>query len=202
MTPPILRPEHITALAMFAFASSITPGPNNMMLMASGANFGFRRTLPHWAGVVIGFSLLCLTVGLGLGQLFTAYPILHEVLKWVGAIYLVWLAWKIGSSKGLKNGESAGKPMSFLGAVAFQAVNVKAWMMAVGLASTYVPNEGYLPNLLIGCLVFAAINAPCVATWLSFGIALRKVLEKPAALKAFNLTMAALLIASLYTVFF
>ncbi len=202
MTLPILSPDHLTALALFAFASSITPGPNNMMLLASGANFGLKRTVPHWTGVVIGFSALCLAVGLGLGGLFAAYPVLHEILKWGGALYLVWLAWKIGSSREIAAGKTTGKPMTFVGAVAFQAVNVKAWAMALGLAATYVPSDGYLGNLLVGCLVFAAINAPCVACWLCFGIGLRRFLDRPAALRAFNLTMAALLILSLYPVFF
>jgi threonine/homoserine/homoserine lactone efflux protein len=202
MTLPILEPEHFAALSLFAFASSITPGPNNMMLLASGANFGLKRTLPHWLGVVFGFSGLCLAVGLGLGGLFAAYPMLHTILKWGGAAYLVWLAWKIGSSRQIAAGKASGKPMTFLAAVAFQAINVKAWAMALGLAATYVPAEGYIGNLLIGCLVFAVINAPCVACWLSFGIALRRFLDRPAALRAFNITMAALLLLSLYPVFF
>jgi threonine/homoserine/homoserine lactone efflux protein len=202
--PPleILRPDLFAALALFAFASSITPGPNNMMLMASGANFGLRRSLPHWAGVVVGFTALLLATGLGLGALFAAFPVLHEVLKWAGAAYLVWLAYKIGFSRKLSGGGSSGKPMSFLGAVAFQAVNAKAWTMAIGAATAYVPAGNYFGNLIVASLVFAAVNAPCIACWLTFGIAMRRFLDDPKVLRVFNLAMAALLIASLVPLFF
>jgi threonine/homoserine/homoserine lactone efflux protein len=197
----ILRPDAFAALALFAFASSITPGPNNMMLMASGANFGWKRTLPHWLGVVCGFTALLLATGFGLGALFVAFPVLHEILKWAGAAYLLWLAFKIGSSSKLSSGASTGKPMTFLAAVAFQAVNVKAWSMAVGAATAYVPPGNYFGNLVVASVVFAAVNAPCVASWLGFGIAMRRFLDKPKVLRAFNLVMAALLVASLIPVF-
>lgn len=201
---PILRPDLLTALCLFAFASSITPGPNNMMLMASGANFGLRRTLPHWAGVAGGFSTLLLACGFGLGGLFTAVPILHEVLRWAGAAYLVYLAVKIGTSKSLssaKSGEAASRPMTFRGAFAFQAVNVKAWAMALGAVTTYIPAQGYVGNLLIATAVFVLINIPCVGLWLGCGVALKRFLDRPAILRAFNITMAVLLIASLYPLF-
>jgi threonine/homoserine/homoserine lactone efflux protein len=199
---PILRPDLFAALVLFAFASSITPGPNNMMLMASGANFGLRRTLPHWAGVVVGFTLLLLAAGFGLGGLFTAYPVLHEILKWVGAAYLVFLAVKIASAGSLNaKGGPPSKPMTFLAAVTFQAVNVKAWAMALGAATTYVPAEHYIANLLVVIAVFVAVNAPSVALWLGCGVALKRYLDNPVILRVFNITMALLLIASLYPLF-
>ncbi len=200
---PIFRPELFAALCLFAFASSVTPGPNNMMLMASGANFGLRRTLPHWAGVAGGFATLLLACGFGLGGLFTAFPILHEVLKWAGAAYLVYLAVKIATSKGLSTGKAgeASKPMTFWGAFAFQAVNVKAWAMALGGVTTYVPAEHYIGNLLVAVVVFVVINIPCVGLWLSCGLVLKRFLDRPAILRAFNLVMALLLIASLYPLF-
>ncbi len=200
-TLEIFEPKLFAALCLFAFASSITPGPNNMMLMASGANFGWKRTFPHWLGVVTGFSIMIVGCGLGLGGLFTAFPVLHEILKWVGAAYLVWLAYKVGSSKKLSGGGSSGKPMSFLAAVAFQAVNPKAWAMALTAVTVYLPPQNYLANLMIATAVFAGINAPCVACWLSFGIGMRRFLENPKALQAFNIVMALLLIASLIPMF-
>ena len=199
---PILRPELLMALVLFAFASSITPGPNNLMLMASGTNFGWRRTLPHWCGIVAGFTVLLLACGLGLGGLFTAYPVLHEVLKWAGAAYLVYLAIKIATSTSLKAKDgAAGRPMTFLQGAAFQFVNVKAFAMAVTAATTYIPAEHYVGNLLVLIVVFIFVNAPSQLVWLSFGVVLKQFLEKPANLRAFNILMALLLIASLYPLF-
>ena len=199
---PIFRPELFTALVLFAFASSITPGPNNMMLLASGANFGLRRTLPHWAGVVAGFTGLILACGLGLGGLFAAYPLLHEILKWAGAAYLLYLAFKVATAKSLSpsKGEAA-RPMTFLGAVAFQLVNVKAWAMALTTTTTYVPSEHYIPKLLVAIAVFIAVNPACMIFWLGGGVMLRRFLERPAVLRTFNIVMAVLLVASLYPLF-
>lgn len=191
-------PELLAALAVFAFASSATPGPNNLMLMASGANFGMRRTGPHFAGVVIGFCLLIFCVGVGLGGLFTAYPLLRQVLTVAGLVYLLYLAWKLATAKGIGAKESAGKPMGFWQAVAFQWVNPKAWAMALTAVTTLLPRQNSLADLGVASLVFAAINAPCVASWAGFGLALRRYLDRPRVLKAFNLTMAALLLASMY----
>jgi threonine/homoserine/homoserine lactone efflux protein len=195
---PSLTPDLLGALSVFAFVGSITPGPNNTMLMVSGANFGFRATGPHLMGVAVGFFILVLTVGLGLGGLFRAYPALHRVLTVVGAAYLLWLAWKIGSSATIGHGEGAPpRPQTFLQAVAFQWVNPKAWAMALGAVTAYAPQQGYIANVIAISLVFTAINLPCVASWAGFGVALRRWLDRPRILKAFNLTMAALLVASL-----
>ncbi len=200
---PIFQPDIFTALLLFAFASSITPGPNNMMVMASGANFGLRRTLPHWAGVAVGFFGLLLACGLGLGGLFTAYPVLHEILKWAGAVYLVYLAFKIATTRSLstaKNG-AAAKPITFMAAVAFQLVNVKAWAMALGATTTYIPVQNYLGNLLVAAMVFLAVNIPCVGMWLTSGVVLKRYLERPVVLRAFNIIMAIMLLTSLFPLF-
>lgn len=195
---PSLTPDLIGALAVFALASSITPGPNNTMLMVSGANFGFRATRAHLLGVSAGFLILVLAVGLGLGGLFQAYPPAHDVLTVVGALYLLWLAWKIGRSKTIGGSTAeAARPQTFWQAVAFQWVNPKAWAMALGAVTAYAPRQGYVANVLVIALVFAAINLPCLASWTGFGVGLRRVLDRPRVLRAFNLTMAALLVASL-----
>jgi threonine/homoserine/homoserine lactone efflux protein len=197
---PQIPPEMLAALALFAFVSSITPGPNNTMLMASGANFGFRRTLPHLIGVNLGFFALALGAGLALGGVFAAYPALHGVLKAVGAAYLLYLAWKIAISGEVKGGEGAGRPQTFWQAAAFQWVNPKAWAMALGGVTAYAPPENYAANVVLVAAVFTVVNLPCVASWTGFGLALRGVLGTPARLRAFNWTMAALLVLSLIPV--
>jgi threonine/homoserine/homoserine lactone efflux protein len=135
--------ETILAFSLFAFVTSVTPGPNNLMLLASGVNFGFRRTIPHIFGISTGFLVLVLAVGFGLGEVFIRVPIAYQILKWVGAAYLLYLAWNIANSgpPGEGSGEqvSCAKPMSFWGAAAFQWVNPKAWVMAIGAFSTYAP---------------------------------------------------------------
>lgn len=195
-----LTPELLAALALFAFVSSITPGPNNTMLMASGANFGFRASIPHMIGVSGGFLLLVVAVGLGLGGLFAAYPELHDVLAVAGGLYLLWLAWKIATSSGLGMGETGARPQTFLQAAAFQWVNPKAWAMALGAVTAYAPRDGYVANILVVSVIFTAINLPCVASWTGFGVGLRRFLDRPAVLRAFNVGMALLLALSLLPV--
>ncbi|WP_087000088.1 LysE family translocator [Rhizobium sullae] len=186
------------ALVLFAFTTSITPGPNNMMLFASGANFGFRRTIPHMFGIGAGFFSLLLGVGLGLGALLHTVPALYTALKFGGGIYLVRIAWKIATSRSLSEGMESVKPMSFVAAAAFQWVNPKAWVMAVTAMATYTNPELYVASVLIVGLAFAAVNVPSVSTWAGFGSALREWLSDPVRLKWFNVTMAALLVVSLW----
>lgn len=191
-------PGLLAALAVFAFASSATPGPNNLMLMASGANFGMRRTLPHFAGVVVGFCFLIFCVGAGLGGLFKAYPALRQLLTVAGGLYLLYLAWTLATANGIGAKEGASKPMGFWQAFAFQWVNPKAWAMALTAVTTLLPRENSLADLGVASLLFATINAPCVAGWAGFGLALRRYLDRPRVLRAFNLSMAVLLVASMY----
>ncbi|WP_353188934.1 LysE family translocator [Pseudomonas sp.] len=189
----------LLAFALFALVTSITPGPNNTMLLASGVNFGFNRTIPHMLGISCGFFLLVVAVGFGLGAVFQAYPILYTVLRYAGAAYLLYLAWKIAHSGPV--GDSAhgdAKPISYLGAAAFQWVNPKAWIMAIGAISTYTPMQGYFYNVVIIAAVFAIINLPSVGLWAACGTLLRNVLKDPRWLRVFNWGMAALLVISLY----
>lgn len=195
-------PDLLAAIALFGFASSITPGPNNTMLLASGANFGLRRTVPHIFGVAVGFFVLMIAVGLGLGALFSAYPMLQTVLKVVGTAYLLWLAWKTATAKGIGGGSSPGdgKPLTFMQAVAFQWVNPKAWVMTLGAMTAYAPKgSAILGPATVACVV-AAVNLPCIASWASFGAMLRRFLDRPQILRVFNVSMAVLLVASLYPV--
>lgn len=186
------------ALLLFAFTTSITPGPNNMMLFASGVNFGFRRTIPHMLGIGVGFLSLLLGVGLGLGALLHTVPLLYTVLKFAGGAYLVWIAWKIATSRSLSEKESGAQPMSFMSAAVFQWVNPKAWVMAVTAMATYTNPQFYLITVLLVGFAFAAVNVPSVSTWAGFGSALRDWLSDPVRLKWFNITMAVLLVLSLW----
>ncbi|AMT89971.1 threonine/homoserine/homoserine lactone efflux protein [Pseudomonas sp. 2957] len=189
----------LLAFALFALVTSITPGPNNTMLLASGVNFGFNRTIPHMLGISCGFFLLVVAVGFGLGAVFQAYPILYTVLRYVGAAYLLYLAWKIAHSGPVGDSvDGEAKPISYLGAAAFQWVNPKAWIMAIGAISTYTPMQGYFYNVVIIAAVFAIINLPSVGLWAACGTLLRNVLKDPRWLRVFNWGMAALLVISLY----
>ncbi|QQB35663.1 LysE family translocator [Achromobacter deleyi] len=197
---PLASLSLLGPLALFALVSSITPGPNNVMLAASGLNFGFRRSMPHLLGVNLGFTLMIFLVGVGLGSVFQQVPQLYTVLKYVGAAYLLYLAWKIANSGGMEDGAVNGKPMTFLQAAAFQWVNPKAWVMAVGVIATYTPQAGFFANLVIATVVCGIVNLPSIGIWVTFGTALRRVLHKPWAIRAFNISMALLLVASLYPV--
>jgi threonine/homoserine/homoserine lactone efflux protein len=189
----------LLAFALFAFVTSVTPGPNNMMLLTSGVNFGFNRTVPHMLGISCGFFSLVLAVGLGLGAAFQAYPLLYTVLRYVGAAYLLYLAWKIATSGPASDASGTeSKPQTFMQAALFQWVNPKAWVMAVGAISTYTPLQGYFTNVVIISAVFAIINLPSVCVWAGFGSLLRNALRDPFWLRVFNGGMAVLLVVSLY----
>lgn len=195
-----LPPDLLLALVAYAFVSSITPGPNNLMLLASGVNFGFRRTIPHMLGIGVGFTLMTALVGVGLASLFTLWPPLHQVLTVASVVYLVWLAWKIAhSAPPAAEARTDAKPFSFLQAAAFQWVNPKAWSMALTACTLYAPSADWASVALVA-LVFGAVNLPSVSSWAGLGVLLRNWLRDPARLKAFNWTMAALLIATLYPV--
>lgn len=189
----------LLGFALFALVTSITPGPNNTMLLASGVNFGFNRTIPHMLGISCGFFVLVVSVGFGLGAVFQTYPILYTILRYAGAAYLLYLAWKIAHSGPVgDNVRGEAKPISYLGAAAFQWVNPKAWIMAIGAISTYTPMQGYFTNVLVIAAIFAIINLPSVGIWAACGTLLRNVLKEPRWLRVFNWGMAALLVISLY----
>lgn len=195
----------LLALAAFALVSSLTPGPNNLMLMASGTNFGFARTVPHMLGVSLGFVLMVVMVGLGLVGIFKAFPVSYVILKWVSVVYLLYLAWKIATAGALvvKEGEPAAaeaKPFRFYQAVLFQWVNPKAWTMALTAITVYAPPQKPLLGLITVAVIFGAINLPSVGLWALLGVQMRQFLDQPAKMRAFNLTAALLLVATLYPV--
>ena len=185
------------ALVGFSFVSSVTPGPNNIMLLTSGVNFGFRKTIPHMFGIAIGFGVLLLAVGFGLREIFLQFPVMRTVLKVLGGAYLVYLAWKIANAGPVEAGEEGSKPMSFMAAALFQWVNPKAWAMALTTVSVYI-----LPDqALLAGMVFAAVSLPLVSVWTVAGEAIGRLLRTPRALRCFNIAMAALLIGTMIPAF-
>ena len=192
-----MRFDVLYALILFCFVSGVTPGPNNMMLMSSGVNFGFRRTLPHLLGVVIGFSLMVALIGVGLDAIFTLVPSLLPIMRYAGAAYMLWLGWKIARSGPVKEGEAEGRPLGFLGAAAFQWINPKAWAIAIGALTAYAVSADYTISVAFVALTYLAIGLPSSGAWVLFGSAMRRVLSDPRKVKPFNWTMAALLVASI-----
>ena len=198
-TGPMMTADAFFALVVYALVTSITPGPNNFMLLASGVNFGFMRTIPHMLGIGMGFLSLLLGVGFGLGAVLTAFPALHTVLKIAGGAYLVYLAWRIAMSRSMGNdGDAKARPMTFLEAAAFQWVNPKAWVMALTAMAVYTKPESPFMSVVSISFAFAVVNLPSVSSWAGFGMALRGFLADPVRLKWFNICMGLLLAATLW----
>ncbi|MDB2408090.1 LysE family translocator [Jannaschia sp.] len=183
-------------LVAFAFVSSITPGPNNLMMLASGANFGIARSVPHALGISGGFGAMIVLVGLGLAQVFEAVPWAKGALAAVSVVYLLWLAWRIANAPPPARADAEGRPMTFLEAAAFQWVNPKAWTMALTAVTLYT--SGGTWAVLPVAAVFTVVNLPSITCWLLMGVQMRRWLTSPARLRAFNWTMAGLLVASLW----
>lgn len=188
------------ALAAYVVVTSITPGPNNAMLLATGVNHGLLGAWPHVLGVNVGFAILMLGVGLGLGSLLTQSVMLHTTLQLVGAGYLLWLAWGIARS-GLPDASGAPpRRIGFMQAAIFQWLNPKAWIMAVGAVSTYLPQESFWLALAVATITFSVFGMPCSLTWVITGTKLRRFLSDARALRIFNIVMAVALVASVLTV--
>ncbi len=196
----MLSAEALVALTAFAFVASITPGPNNLMLLASGVNFGLARTVPHMLGIAIGFVLMIVLVGLGFVQLFVLLPWLHPAMKVAGILYMLWLAWRIANAGEVGSGAASGKPFTFLQAAAFQWVNPKGWAMALTAIATYSDPSHLLAGVLIVAAVFGVVGTPSIAVWALFGVGLRRFLSSPRTVRVFNIVMALLLVASLWPV--
>ena len=190
--------ELLYGLVIFAFAASITPGPNNIMLMASGVNFGLARTVPHMLGVSLGHAAMTLILGLGLVQVFEVIPWLRTALTVISVAYLLWLAWKVANAAPPKDADIDARPLTFLQAAGFQWVNPKAVYMSIYAQTTYAPEGSGWQGALAVAAVFALVNLPSVATWAWGGTQIRRWLNGPGRLRAFNWTMAALLVLSLY----
>lgn len=184
-------------LLLFCLSMTATPGPNNIMLTASGANFGFRRTVPHMLGIICGVQIIIYTIGLGLGRMFEAYPAIHTAMEWVGGGYLLYLAWKIATIKPVRTeAQASQRPMTFIQAMLFQWVNPKCWMMVIGAVATFSSSESALRDIMIIGTGFLVVS-PSIVLWALIGVRVRKLLETPSHRRMFNYTMAGLLVGSL-----
>ena len=191
-----MQTELLAALVGFAFVTSITPGPNNLMLLASGVNYGVRRTVPHMLGISLGHALMVFLVGLGLAQVFDELAWSRPALAVASVLYMGWLALRIATAAPPKGAQATGRPLTFLQAAAFQWVNPKAWVMALTAVTAYAAGTDWL-SVLVVAVVFAMVNLPSVSTWAVAGQQLRRWLNEPRRLRAFNIAMAVLLMASL-----
>ncbi|WP_346839652.1 LysE family translocator [Microbulbifer sp. SAOS-129_SWC] len=188
--------ETLLPIVLFTFSTSITPGPNNLMIMSSGLNYGVARSLQHLLGILLGFPAMIVAIGLGLGTLFQQFPLLHEVIRWVGIAYLLYLAWAIAITREIGNAERS-KPFTFLQAVAFQWVNPKGWIMAVGALAAFTgAGSAMWADVARIALAFIAVGGPCVIVWMLFGVGLKRFLNEPKQLRRFNIAMGLLLAAS------
>ena len=188
----------LLAFLLFAIATSATPGPNNIMVSAAAANHGFRATIPHILGIAAGLSVMLLIFGSGLAGPLAADPRLHGLLRWVGVAWMLWLAAKIAFAKGALSGGTGRPPLSFLGAVFFQWINPKAWLIALATVATYTTAAGslYRQVALLALLSFL-VSLPCVGAWAVLGAGAGRFLATPRRLRVFNIVMALLLVASL-----
>ncbi len=194
--------DTLIPLVLFAFIGSFTPGPNNLMVTASGTSFGFRRTIPHIFGVLVGFSGMILAFGLGLGQIFQAYPIIHQWLRIAGALYLLYLAWRIARAGDLTAGDTVQRPLSVLEAALFQFLNPKAWTLTFGVIAAFTtPGGSILRELAVIIAIFAVMIIGTLTVWCLFGVAIRHFLSSPRALRVTNLVMAALVALSVVMLF-
>lgn len=196
MEPSAMPSQTLLALIGLAIATLFTPGPNNAMLAASGASFGLRRTVPHALGVALGFPAMLLIVGLSLGGLFQQSPLLRETLRWGGAALLLWIAWKVAFSAGTETKDTTARPMTFLGASAFQWINPKGWSMAIAATSQFITPDDPARTALIVAAIFALFGLGSSLTWVGIGQAISRWLTTPSRHRVFNLTMSALIVLS------
>ncbi|MCH1919015.1 LysE family translocator [Shewanella sp. A3A] len=193
--------EQLYAVVLFAISSSVTPGPNNIMVMSSGLNFGVRKSLPLLAGICVGFTVMLLLVGLGFAQLFVTFPSLHLIIKCVGVFYLLYLAYLIARSAGNVESSEQSQPFTFMKGALFQWVNAKAWVVATGAIAAFTTVEAsfFSQNLMIAATFFL-VSFPCVGVWLMFGSMLKNALNSPRSRVAFNYVMSGLLVLSVVPV--
>lgn len=195
--------ELFLSLFLFAAVTTVTPGPNNFMVLASGANFGFRRSLPHMLGITVGFPAMVVAVGLGFGTFLDSYPGLHRILKFVAFGYLLWLAFHIARASDRPPSGLGSRPFHFVEAVAFQWVNPKAWAMVLGVLPLYTTTGGnHLVEVAIIAFAFALVCFPACSSWCLFGTVIAQYLDRPAWRHRFNYTMATLLVVSVIPALF
>lgn len=189
----------IISIASFTLATVLTPGPNNIMLLSSGLTFGYKRTLPHMMGIMFGFPLMVVGVGLGVGAIFELFPVVFILLKVVGIAYLFWMAWHIANSKGgfdtKENDES--NPFTFIQAAAFQWVNPKAWIMAITATATFTTDTSIaLQQVMMIAFIYLLSGVISTNSWAMGGVVLKKLIKNDRSIKIFNISMAVLIVVS------
>ncbi|SLN19637.1 LysE family translocator [Roseisalinus antarcticus] len=195
-----MTPDFFLPLLAFAIVSTASPGPNNIMLMASGAQFGVRRTLPHMAGIGVGVMTLIFVSGLGLARIFELAPFVHSALKILAMGFLLWLAWKIASAHAIADTPAPdARPLTFWQSAAFQWINPKAWAMALTAVTVYLPDRA-VGSLALATLAFGMVAVPSTSLWTVAGRQLRRLLSNPVRFRVFNWTMAALLLGTLWPI--
>ena len=189
---------------MFSFSTSLTPGPNNIMLLSSGLTFGYKKTIPHILGVVIGFPLMTIFVGIGLGEFFKLYPIAFTILKIIGILYLLWLAWKIANSTPkFKENDSNSQPLKFIPIVLFQWINPKNWIKIITAMSVYVTSvENATMQIIIITMIFFTTVLISANSWAMGGVVLKKLIKSEVGIRRFNIIMAILLVLSIIPTLF
>ena len=193
--------DYLIAVALFAISSSVTPGPNNIMVMTSGVNFGVNKSLPLLTGICVGFTVMLLLVGFGFSQLFNLFPQLHFIIKCVGTLYLLYLAYLIAKSTDSVDSNNQAKPFSFMKGALFQWVNAKAWVVATGaIAAFTTTGSDFLSQNIMIAATFLLVSFPCVGVWLGFGSLLKNALKQPRSRLFFNYSMAGLLVLSVIPV--
>ncbi len=198
---------HILAILLFSMIASATPGPNNLMLLSSGINYGFYQTIPHMLGIGAGFAFLLIVVGFGIMQVFETYPVIHHILKVLSVCYLLFLSWKIAAAAPMdieanRHGKSRQKPLSFYQAASFQWVNPKAWTMGLTAMTAYMPPIEPILGLMLVVMIFVLVCIPSLIIWTLLGVQLRRFLADPIRLRRFNVITGCLLASSLYPVIF
>lgn len=185
-------------LATFALVAAFTPGPNNLMLAASGMNHGFRRSVPHMMGISVGFPVMLLCIVFGLGALISGFPLLRDFMRLASAVFIVYFAWRIATTETDLNVENTGRPFTLWQAALFQWVNPKGWAVAIAVASLYAPGGiGQWERALSMAALFFAITAACASCWTSLGTAIRSVLRDPGVRRWVNRGMAAALVLTM-----
>lgn len=193
-----MTPEVFASATLFAVAASFTPGPNNAMLLASGVNYGFARTIPHIAGVTIGYAIMFAAVAFGVGQFIFAHPILYLGLQIASAVYLVWLAWRIATAEGEARADGSSKPQTFFEAALFQWINPKGVAAALTASASFIKPETFAEDLAVVSAMIFVVSVTSASTWALFGQALRAVLADPLRRRIFNYLMAAALLVTLW----
>jgi len=184
-------------LAIFCLVATITPGPNNMMLLSSGATYGFRRTSPHIIGIAVGSAIMSTLLGFSIANVASRLPGFYTTLHIVSSLYLLWLAWRIARSDGLREVKAGGRPLRVVDAAIFQWVNPKAWAIALGALAGFARPAHLVGDITVIVLVRTFVGLPSLSLWAGFGLVLKRYLKSPVALRAFNIGMASLLVLSL-----